>query len=404
MMNVLEKIAGLYRPGLFKFILFLCILVNLGIIQGIHHVMLMPSDGLPEPERREKSQIVMNIVRELYFEAREKAESNGGCLSPHDYFHVLTEILLKEKELGFHPFGVKVGAKHAVNIYIRELQDMSNKGINDGIFSMNDLEDAKREYKKECLGKFDSLDEPTPDIWSMLKGLFGWLWMQYLLNSPIGALSLLIIFRDEQEEFKFFKGIETGFRSPFRFALMTLLYPVVLGKVLYWFLKTKGDRIYLEAQLRRAKKDIFDNLTKDELASIERFLRERRPLSLWKSMLSARGLSPRHGFATAVAATLVLMVLSSLIIINPRVCEAGSLDSDVTVMNQSVRGSSSQIDCEDDGNGSWDIQDCISNFLDFVLELFVQAFFPLRNKFCPQSYHHGIEHVPKSCYLVGGCY
>ena len=349
MMNILEKIAGLYRPGLFKFLLFpFLILVNFGMLQGIHHMMLISDIDMPREECEEKSRIVMDSIQGLIIEAKERAESNGGYCSPDDYYRILGEIYKKETELGFHNSGEPELTIYAMELPVHDLFNSMDKGIRKGVFSHDDIEIAIKNYEKVCdPNGYDK--EVTIEWLSISNRAIHWTWIQYLLNMPIALMYFLIWFRDEQEELKY-KGIKIGFRNPFRFALMLLFYPIVLGYVFYRWTRTKGERLVLEAQLRRAKSNIFQNLTRDELAFLERFLREKKPLSLWKSVLSARGLTPRHSFSTAMAATLVLMVLNTLMI-NPRVCEAGSRVSEHSVLEQSLGGNLARMHIGDEGDG-----------------------------------------------------
>lgn len=293
-MKALSFMDRLYRPKLFRFVLLLCFLANLGFLEAILDSSLQSptkTKGLPIEQEMENEKTLVNFIREKTRLAREKdAES---AYSPYDYFGDLQEISDMKKELG-----ISITTDPAS----QEMFSLARKSIKKGLFTDYDISVASEGYKDHVDPMRESREEFHEAIrkagWS---GVLCFLLLIYLKNLDLAFVLFLMWIKEDREIF--------SLRNPFGFVLALIMYPVVMTCVFWQWMKHAEQRIHLEAELRRTKKKLFTVLSDDEVARIRRLVKSGLPASAWRRQLAGQGLVFRHSLALALLVTIIMVII-----------------------------------------------------------------------------------------------
>jgi hypothetical protein len=379
-MKVLSLISRLYRPRLLKLILFLCFLVNLGIMSDLQS--LSTSEGMSAEERMEKIVLLNEFISGKVDIARKK--DTEGAYSPYDYFRDLREIFDKKRELGAD-----------TNIYndLQEMGILTQKSLGKG-FTGHDVVVAREEYKEYIdparVPREQSNRHLSEIGWS---GTLSWLLGVYLKSLILAFVLFLIWINEDKKDGKELFGL----RNPASFAVALVLYPAVISCVSWQWLKHTGHVILVEAELRRTKKRLFTLLSEDELAWIKRFIRSGLPVSVWRRNLVGQGLTFRHGVVLALIVTIIMVII-------PKPGEARTRDlsraGPCFRTEQSLGHNLARMHVEEqEYEQSGDFPDrLIFGFQDVLPNLPVCLFRPVAEIFRVEETPKDIDHVPRGLF------
>ncbi len=302
-MKALGFMDRLYMPRLFRFILLVCFLANLGLVEAVLDSILQSptkTKGLPIEQEMENERTLVNFIREKTKLAREKDAQ--GAYSPYDYFGDLQKISDMKKELG--------GNRTTIYPYINEMCSLSEKSFKKG-FTEQDLIIAREKYENHVdpgrVSREESIKHLSEIGWS---GVLSWFFWVYVKSFILAAVLFLIWINGEREE-DYEEREERFFsiRNPAGFVLALVLYPVVILSVMWKWIKYTGKGVYIEAELRRTKKRLFALLSEDEISRIRRFVKSGLPVSAWREQLIGQGLVFRHSLALALLVTIIVVII-----------------------------------------------------------------------------------------------
>lgn len=233
---------------------------------------------------------------EKYVEAKilsvKQKIAQGGTYSATDYYNDLKEKDIKIKELG-------IGDKTSYHLY-PALWDICQKNLKTKK-DYDAMEAAKENYKESIDPGGKARKKAFTDLKTLgWIGILTWLFFLYLKIMPF-AFGLFLIWANENQEKQQFL-----FPSPLRFLLMLICYPLVVGYVFIKWMKKKEYEYLAEAEYRRTKQNLFTYLTPEEIKRIKKFSESTLSLRSWREQLIASGLSPQHGLAIALVATLLI--------------------------------------------------------------------------------------------------
>lgn len=377
-MKVLDLISRLYRPKLFKFLLLVCFLVSLGVIEGLQSLPTS-NDGMNVEERAEKTVLMHKFVLAKLEIARKKDAE--GAYSPYNYFQNLREVFDKEKELGF--------GKKLIHYGLQEMVFLSRKSLDKG-FTEHDVDIARKGYDEYT----DPGREPREQAFEHLRelgwsGVLSWLFGVYLKTFMLAFVFFLILINEDRKR----EGEIFSLRSPASFVLAVVLYPVVISCICWNWFRFTSKGILEEAEFRRTKRKIFTLLSDDEMAKIRRFVKSGLPASAWRRQLVGQGLVFRHSLALALLVTLILIIIP-----RPGEARGGNLSRAgphfmvVEQLNHNLARIQIDEDQDDDGRG---FPDFLTSGFQQVILLAVCLFRLVEEVFRIGEIPKRIDHVPR---------
>lgn len=376
----------IYRARLLKFILFFLFLVNTGLVEGL---LSLPISGQStDKERIKKQTILIDFVQER-IEQAEAFVGQGGVYSSRNYFGDLKRIFDKEKELAIST-SVYNESQKLWALLLRSLKNGDAQGDN--------LEKYRDEYREYI----DPGHKPREKFKKQVRrlGLFGvltWFFILYLKSLPLALILYLIWLNDDwkKEQGKF------CFRSPVSFILALIIYPAVIGYLMWQWCSYERRGVWAEAELRRTKNKLFTILSEDEVSQIRQFAQSGLSIGQWQKYLRHQGLIYRHSLIVALLATLIVTLAFAFI---PRPSEAKpSKQRQAIALKQyiaqelggnlarmSIRGDRAKGEQNDYG----DCQDLVYEFCQFWFSPLVRAFKAVVSFFKLKEIYRKIDHVP----------
>lgn len=382
----MKKILELmYRPWLLKFVLFFLFVVNMGFVEGFFLSLHEPEKPTMTIEERANCQIALcNFAKEKIKQAKKLAET-GEVYSPYHYFHDLTILSDKQKELG---------SVVSLNYYFQQLMALTRQSLDNG-YGEYDIEIARAKYKKHIDPAREARDEAFTTIGRIgLNGVLNWFLLLYLKTLPLALLLYLIWLNEDKKRNKNF-----CFRSPLSFVLALMVYPLVVAYVVFKWLQYSERRIWTEAEMRRTKNRIFTFLSDDEISQIRDFAQSGLSAICWRKQLLAQGLFLKHGLTKAVIATLVMAFLMSLL---PRATVIASskkkvYDEVVAEQLNQLGHNLARMSIEKDetnNQNDWIDKDLLHEFWLFDFKPQTRAFFWMLNCLNIQEFIKNIDHIP----------
>lgn len=287
----------MFRPGMIRFMLVLAFIFNLVGIDGLKRmaVSLKANSNhanMPIQERLMYQHEFNAFLEGLVKQAKAKY-SSGQVYSPTDYFGDLQK-LDKVKHASCDGAPLKDGM-------IFKLRELAMESLKHG-YTEEDMYRASNEYKDFLSGAAEGRESTRSNLKEMgLLGVLQWLIIFYLKNLPLALILYLVWIREENGRFKF--------PRPLRFLLALVLYPVIISRSVWRWLRREGRELYAEAEIRRTKKQLFTYLSDEELTRVKGFANSSLSFSHWKRQLAKSGLKPRHGLALALVVTFVFLML-----------------------------------------------------------------------------------------------
>jgi len=286
-----------FRPSMIRFMLILAFFFNLVGTDGLKNMVAsLKADGnhanMPIQERLMHQHEFNTLIEELVKQAEAKY-SRGQVYSPTDYFGDIQKI-----------DAIKHAADNGVPLnegLIFRLRELAMKSLKHG-YTEEDMYRASNEYKDFRSGAAEGREKTKSKLREMgFLGVLLWLIIFYLKNLPLALILYLVWIREENGGFKF--------PRPLRFLLALVLYPIIISRTVWCWLRKEGRELYAEAELRRTKKQLFTYLSDEELTRVKGFANSSLSFSHWKMQLAKSGLKPRHGLALALVVTFVFLMM-----------------------------------------------------------------------------------------------
>ncbi|HOW60612.1 MAG TPA: hypothetical protein P5548_01165 [Candidatus Moranbacteria bacterium] len=253
---------------------------------------------IPREELFKRQQILHKYMEEKVTKAKEK-KSRGEVYTVTDYFSDLKDFSRKGKEMGIDGLGTVSG--------VSELNQISR----DSLKTKKDyvaLEKAREDYKEFIdparIPREKAQDELKALGW---RGVLKWFLFVYFRFMPF-AFMLFVIWASENKDKE-----KSMFPRPLRFLLMLISYPAVIGYIFIQWVKKKERHYLVEAEYRRTKQNLFTYLSNEEIQKIKEFRENALSLRSWRNQLAEAGLTPRHGLALALIATLLISFIPNLV-------------------------------------------------------------------------------------------
>lgn len=281
-----------FQPSMIKIMLLLAFFCNLYGWQDIHEAFTKPSVPVNQEKQLQKELAFRGFSDKVIKEA-ENAKARGHEFYPQKYFENLRIVECKRRELG-----LDVQLQYYVLAQLRSLMQSSiekqynTEEFNTALRDYKDFVDPARESRANVRAKISKLG---------LAGILHWFFRLYLMTLPLALILYLLWIREERQKLEM--------PNPFRFMLLLILYPYVLGHFLFEWIKQGSREVYAEAELRRTKKQLFTYLSDEELTRVKSFARSNLSFSCWKMQLAKTGLRPRHGLVLALVVTFVFLML-----------------------------------------------------------------------------------------------
>ncbi|MCX6762968.1 MAG: hypothetical protein NT093_04290 [Candidatus Moranbacteria bacterium] len=286
-----------FRPSMIKIMLLLAFLVNFVGWDGLKKIAIDPqsvneAEELASGERARKEIVLRTLIEEM-IQGVESRKTRGESFSPADYFGSMKRLDLKEKELRLK--------NHSSYYLISKYWTIINENFLPN-WDKDDLNRAVNDYKEFVDPGREPRDRFRADVFRLgFRGVVLWFFLLYLKTMPVAFVLFLVWIKEEQGKL--------SVPRPINFLLLLIIYPVVLIKRLWHKMKQSGREIYVEAELRRTKKQLFTYLSDEELTRVKSFARSNLSFSHWKMQLAKTGLRPRHGLVLALVVTFVFLML-----------------------------------------------------------------------------------------------
>lgn len=287
----------LFRPRLYKFSLFIIFLFMTGLPQFVWNAIYKDATR-PEMAIEERFRVMKvygDYLNDRILLAKKKILATGSY-RPRDYFWDLRAADEMKNKLGITSDG----------LFSPQLTTLKELMVLRTPADFQELEAAKSEYKDFI----DPAREPREEFFSHVRqqgwcGVTNWLFVLYLRFMPL-AFVLFVVWALENAE-------RLRFPKPGRLVLLTLVYPLVIARVLLKWLKKEGRDLLAEAELRRTKQRLFTYLSENEIRKIREFGASMLPLNFWRKRLAGLGLKPRHSLAAALVVTLIFALLPAFV-------------------------------------------------------------------------------------------
>jgi len=338
--------------------------------------------GKSEPYNFEGQKKLAKLVDEKV----KVAEAKGTKYSPADYFNDLAEITILKKSL-----------KGVMNNWDYRLLDLSQKNINAGLYSNEDVDLARNIFKEKTdpgsvARESLRIETSKRTFWPSVTN---WLWHFYLKNLPLAFILFMLWWYKQKETFKL--------TNPFSFIIALIFYPIIIGLVIYEALNEKGRYYLAEAELRRTKSKMFSILSKDELEDLRRFAKSRGlTLDDWRNYLGNQGFKPQGILISSLVVTILFMAIPKFSFSQSKL-EKTETNIFTTILTTQVNAppETASITHEDENNNA---PGSFAGILDF----FSYSFNPKNinpivlkawtKKFHLQEVVFKIEHIPCFCF------
>lgn len=293
------------KPWFLKLCLLFFLVFFIGLPQSCWQLHKESTAKVPKISKEEffERQIVLDKYMEEKVINAKKNNSHGKVYTATDYFNDLKDFSRKVKELGLDGLGAIPS--------VSELQQISRESLKTTA-DFAALEVAKKDYQefidpggkssKKAQAEFNSLINSLG--W---KNVLTWLVLMYfkIMFFAFCYFSILIFENNKEKRQRLFP-------NPIRFLLLLMIYPAVIGYLIYKWLQKKERHYLAEAEYRRTKQNLFTYLSPEEIQKIKKFRESTLSLRSWREQLAASGLKPQHSLALALVVTLLVSFIPSL--------------------------------------------------------------------------------------------
>gem|GEM_PF-4118614 len=257
--------------------------------------------NMPTQEQQMARMDEFRALAEKLLEEGKAKKASGQMYTIDDYYSHLLQIDRKREELGEFPVSMPFYPEQELQELLR---DWGARGFNEA-----DQDKAFAWFKARSPRFRTEPPEVTKSrehVFAKLRsgGYNSWAVSQYLSNMVL-ACFLFLIWACEGEERKKYWTLP----SPLHFIVALVFYPLVIAYVCWRWLQETRREWWAEAEMRRTKEKLFAPLSQVDLERLQRFLKSRAHISVWRQELQQRGLRPRHSLAAALFATALLMVV-----------------------------------------------------------------------------------------------